>query len=151
MWAPKVYGYYRGYLNELFEKMPSLRRIFTASIFPSAAFNFGPNIWTYKHRDTFNCPFGFCAIQALGCFDPKKGGQIILWEPKLVIEFLPTSLILIPSATITHSNVPVTEGDERASFTQYCTSGLFAMWMQGSEKNVASKRRTQSSIGSFNC
>lgn len=105
--------------------MPSLRRIFPASIFPSAAFNFGPNVRTFKHRDVFNCPFGFCTIQALGRFNPRKGGHIILWEPKLVIEFPPASLILIPSATITHSNVPVAEGDERASFTQYCTGGLF--------------------------
>ncbi|KAF8895001.1 hypothetical protein CPB84DRAFT_1816016 [Gymnopilus junonius] len=114
--------------------MPSLHRIFTASVFPSAAFNFGPNVWTYKHRDAFNCPFGFCAIQALGRFDPKKGGQIILWEPKLIVEFPPASLILIPSATITHSNVPVTEGDECASFTQYCTGGLFCYMDAGFRK-----------------
>lgn len=105
--------------------MPSLRRIFPGSVFPAAAFNFGPKVWTFKHRDVFNCPFGMCAIQALGRFDPKKGGHIILWEPKLIIEFPAASLVLIPSATITHSNVPIADGDERASFTQYCPGGLF--------------------------
>jgi hypothetical protein len=105
--------------------MPDLRRNFVKSIFPSATFNFGPNVWTFKHRDRLNCPFGWCAIQALGHFDPKLGGHLVLWELKLVIEFPPGSLVLIPSATITHSNVPVQAGDSRVSFTQYCAGGLF--------------------------
>jgi hypothetical protein len=95
------------------------------SIYPAAAFNFGPNVWTYKHKDSLNCPFGWCAIQALGQFDPTKGGQLVLWEPKLVINFPAGSLILLPSGTITHSNIPVAPGDTRASFTQYAAGGLF--------------------------
>jgi len=86
---------------------------------------FGKNVWCYKHRDVMNCPFGFCAITALGQFDSTKGGNIILWEPKLIIEFPPGSTVLIPSAAITHSNIPVQEGDARVSFTQYCTGGIF--------------------------
>ncbi|PPQ67439.1 hypothetical protein CVT26_007233 [Gymnopilus dilepis] len=125
LWAPHVYGYYKEHLDKLFERMPDLRRIFPKSVFPTAAFNFGPNVWTFKHRDVKNCPFGFCAIQSLGRFDPTKGGHLILWELGLIIEFPPGSLILIPSATITHSNVPVAEGEERASFTQYAAGGLF--------------------------
>lgn len=105
--------------------MPSLRHIFPRSIFPSAAFNFGPDVWTYRHRDVLNCPFGWCAIQALGSFDPTKGGHLVLWELRRVVEFPPGALVLMPSATITHSNVPVQEGDARASFTQYCAGGLF--------------------------
>ncbi|KDR76661.1 hypothetical protein GALMADRAFT_22471, partial [Galerina marginata CBS 339.88] len=125
MWAPNVFSYYKERLQKLFNHMPALHRIFPRSIFPAAAFNFGPSVCTYKHRDIYNCPFGMCAIQALGRFDPGRGGHIVLWEPKLVIEFPPGSLVLIPSATITHSNTPVVEGDERASFTQYCPGGLF--------------------------
>lgn len=82
-------------------------------------------MWTFKHRDVLNCPFGWCAVQALGRFNATKGGHLILWELKLIIEFPSASLILIPSATFTHSNIPVAEGDERASFTQYCAGGLF--------------------------
>lgn len=44
-----------------------------------------------------------------GPFQPKKGGYLALWELKLVIEFPPGALVLIPSATITHSNVAVAE------------------------------------------
>lgn len=105
--------------------MQHLRRNFDRSIFTSAAFNFGPNAWTYKHRDSLNCPFGWCSIQALGCFDPQKGGHLILWDLHLVIEFPAGALVLIPSATLMHSNIPVQPGDCRASFTQYCSGGLF--------------------------
>lgn len=34
-------------------------------------------------------------------------------------------MILIPSATLAHSNLPVSEGESRASFTQYCAGGIF--------------------------
>ncbi|KAJ7811173.1 hypothetical protein B0H14DRAFT_3479965 [Mycena olivaceomarginata] len=44
---------------------------------------------------------------------------------KLVVEFPPGALILFPSATISHSNVPVQPGDERASFTQFTAGGIF--------------------------
>ncbi|KAG6849243.1 hypothetical protein H0H93_010125 [Arthromyces matolae] len=124
-WAPRVCQYYRLQLDALWGRMPHLRRIFPRSIFPSATFNFGPNVWTYRHRDVMNCPFGWCAVQALGHFDAKKGGHLILWDLGLVVEFPAGSLILLPSACFSHSNVPVQSGDVRASFTQYCGGGLF--------------------------
>jgi hypothetical protein len=80
-----------------------------------------------------------CTVQALGDFNPKEGGHIILWELKLVIEFPPGALILIPSATITHSNLPVGAGEHRASFTQYTGGGLFRYVDNGfrTEKELA--------------
>lgn len=125
MWCPDVFEYYETRLNALWTRMPFLRRAFAKSIFPCTTFNFGPDVWTFKHRDLLHCPFGWCAIYALGPFNPKHGGHIILWEVKKVIEFPPGSLILIPSAMITYSNVPVAPGDCRASFMQYCTGSIF--------------------------
>lgn len=66
-----------------------------------------------------------CAITALGDYDPKRGGHLVLWDLKLVIEFPPGSTILIPSACIRHSNVSIQEGETRYSFTQYAAGGLF--------------------------
>ncbi|KAJ7857275.1 hypothetical protein B0H14DRAFT_3085238 [Mycena olivaceomarginata] len=106
-------------------KLPDLRRPFVGSIFSCAVFNFGPNVWTFKHRDILNLAFGWCAIQALGNFDPTKGGHLVLWDLMLVIEFPPGALILIPSATLSHANIPVQSGDTRASFTQFTPGGLF--------------------------
>lgn len=87
--------------------------------------NFGASVWTYKHRDVLNVPFGWCSITALGEFKAREGGHLVLWEPRKVIEFPHGSTVHIPSATITHSNVPVPEGALRVSFTQYCPGGLF--------------------------
>jgi hypothetical protein len=98
--------------------------MFPHSIFSCATFNFGPNVWTFRHRDIQNVPFGWCAVQSAGDFDATKGGYLVLWELKLVIEFPAGALILLPSATITHSNVPVQKGDTRVSFTQFTAGGL---------------------------
>lgn len=127
LWAPRVFKYYQEHLDLLFAHLPHLRRNFKRSIFCCATVNFGPNVWTYKHRDSLNCPFGWCAIQALGDFNPTKGGHLILWEAKLIVEFPASSTIHIPSATITHSNVPVQHGEQRASFIQYCSGGIFQL------------------------
>ena len=50
---------------------------------------------------------------------------MVLWDLKLVIEFPPGSTILIPSATLRHSNVAIQPGEKRFSFTQYTAGGLF--------------------------
>lgn len=138
MWAPKLYDYYNRY-DTLLRRHLSLTRNWEKSVFSCATFNFGPNVWTYKHRDILNLPFGMCAVHALGNFDPKKGGHLVLWELKLVIEFPPGALILLPSATITHSNIPVQPGEQRASFTQYTGGGLFRYVDNGfrTEKELA--------------
>ena len=125
MWAPRLYKYYLEHDNKLREIHRHLRRPFVGSIFSCATFNFGPNVWTFKHRDVLNLAFGWCAVQALGRFDATKGGHLVLWDLKLVVEFLHAALILLPSATVAHSNVPVQPGDERVSFTQFTAGGIF--------------------------
>jgi hypothetical protein len=105
-------------------RFPDLRRPFPQSVFASAAFNFG-RVCTYKHRDVCNLPFGLCAVQSLGRFDATEGGHLILWDVNLVVEFPAGSLILLPSATIAHSNVPVRSHEERISFTQFTAGSLF--------------------------
>lgn len=102
-----------------------MKKPFPRSTYPAATFNLGPCVCTYKHRDPLNCPFGLCAIQPLGDFDPTKGGHLILWDLGIYIQFPPGSLILILSATLVHSNTPIQAHEKRASFTQYCGGGLF--------------------------
>ncbi|KAF8178794.1 hypothetical protein K438DRAFT_1977629 [Mycena galopus ATCC 62051] len=111
LWAPRLYADYRAHDVALREHHPHLRRPFEHSVFFCAAFNFGPNAWTFRHRDVLNLAFG--------------GGHLVLWDLKLVVEFPAGALILLPSATIAHSNVPVQAGEERASFTQFSAGGIF--------------------------
>lgn len=124
LWCPSVFEFYKKRLDDLYKSKPELKRITPRGIYPTAAFNFGPSAWTHRHRDVMNCAFGWCAIQALGSFDHKKGGHLILPDLELVMEFPPASVILIPSATLIHANIPVQSHEKRASFTQYCPGGL---------------------------
>ncbi|KAJ7680001.1 hypothetical protein B0H14DRAFT_3535987 [Mycena olivaceomarginata] len=124
VWAPRLHKYYVDHNTRLRSRFPDLKCPFPKSVFACAAFNFG-NVWTFKHRDVCNLPFGWCAVQSLGNFDPHLGGHLVLWDLKLVVEFPAGALILLPSATVAHSNVPVQAGDERVSFTQFTAGGLF--------------------------
>ncbi|KAJ6449033.1 hypothetical protein C8R47DRAFT_926704, partial [Mycena vitilis] len=60
-----------------------------------------------------------CAITALGTFDYTKGGHLILWDCKLILEFPPGTTTLIPSTAIFHFNIPISQGEHHYSFTQY--------------------------------
>ncbi|KAK0194914.1 hypothetical protein F5146DRAFT_1132340 [Armillaria mellea] len=110
LWAPWLHCYYDEHLEALYGKLPHLQGNFPHSVFPCAAFNFGESIWTFKHHDILNCPYGWCAITALGRFDHRQGRHLILWELKLFIQFPHALTIFIPSATITHSNIPPAKG-----------------------------------------
>ncbi|KAJ7726037.1 hypothetical protein DFH07DRAFT_970648 [Mycena maculata] len=124
LWAPRLYRYYRD--NDAGpQRRMSFRRPFVGSIFACAAFNFGPNVWTFRHRNVLNLAFGWCAVNALGEFDATTGGHLVLEDLKLVVEFPHGALILLPSATVAHSNVPVQPGEERVSFTQFTPGGIF--------------------------
>ncbi|KAK7023266.1 hypothetical protein R3P38DRAFT_3195291 [Favolaschia claudopus] len=125
LWAPRLHDHYVKNNAKLRTHCPDLRRLFPNSVFSCAAFNFARNVWTFKHRDVCNIPYGWCAIQSMGNFDATKGGHLILWDLKMVVEFPAGALILVPSATIAHSNIPVQDGDERVSFTQFTAGGLF--------------------------
>ncbi|KAF7347991.1 hypothetical protein MSAN_01751200 [Mycena sanguinolenta] len=125
LWAPRLYALYVKNNESLHSHLPHLKRPFPQSVFACAAFNFGPRVCTFKQRDVCNLAFGWCAVQALGNFDATKGGHLILWDVKLVVEFPAGALILVPSATIAHSNVPVADSEERISFAQFSAGNLF--------------------------
>ncbi|KJA13139.1 hypothetical protein HYPSUDRAFT_151906, partial [Hypholoma sublateritium FD-334 SS-4] len=124
-WAPKLHNYYAENFDALLHSHPNLERNFDNSIWAAAAFNFGPRTCSLKHRDFANLPFGWCSITALGDFDPTKGGHLVLWDLKLVIEFPPGSTILLPSAAIAHSNTAIRRRETRCSFTKFTAGGLF--------------------------
>ncbi|KAJ3717530.1 hypothetical protein C8R42DRAFT_587033, partial [Lentinula raphanica] len=128
LWFPKAYGEYQRRNKQLKEKIPEFDGNIEGSVFSCCTANFGPDTWTYIHRDTRNAP-GSCAITAGGPFDPTKGGQLIIWDLRLIFDFPPASTILLPSALFRHSNIPVQKGDKRVSFTQYTAGGIHG-WLE---------------------
>ena len=132
VFAPRLYFYYIVELTKLYDSNPNLKRNFHKSPWPAATFNFGPWTITFPHTDPGNLAFGWCSIMALGMFNFRRGGQIILWDLGLVIDFPPGSTILIPSAVIRHSNTSIQASETRYSFTQYAARGLFRWFQKGS-------------------
>lgn len=102
---------------------------------PAAAYNLGPATVCLPHRDSANLSFGICAITALGRFDPKRGGHLVLRELGLAVEFPPGATALIPSAVLTHYNTKIQEGETRYSFTQYAAGSLFSYIENGMKSN----------------
>ncbi|KAJ7355228.1 hypothetical protein DFH08DRAFT_690522, partial [Mycena albidolilacea] len=103
----------------------SVRHNFPGSVFATCTFNFGPQTICTPHLDFANLAWGWCSITTLGDFDPDLGGHLILWDLRMVIRFPPGSTILIPSALIHHSNVPIQAHEYCSSFVQYTAGGLF--------------------------
>ncbi|KAJ7220367.1 hypothetical protein C8J57DRAFT_1095024, partial [Mycena rebaudengoi] len=106
------------------------------SAFAAATFNFGPITITYPHLDGLNLAWGWCAITALSLFNPDRGGELILWDLKLVIRFQPGATILIPSAILRHSNCSIHPNETRYSFTQFSTAGLFRWVYNGFKSDI---------------
>ncbi|KAI0039459.1 hypothetical protein FA95DRAFT_1504150 [Auriscalpium vulgare] len=138
--APRLFAQLDQVVEEVRARDPFLEKPFARSVFPMATFNFGPQALTVPHRDSKNVPYGWCAVTALGDYDYKKGGHLILWELKLIIEFPPGSTILIPSALITHSNTPIQDGETRQSFTQWCSGDLVRWHAYGQRTEEALDR-----------
>lgn len=131
-----MFAYYLAHINLLFGWYGRLLRRNFSTVFACSTFNFGPATVSFPHTDPGNLPFGLCAITALGPFNPKLGGHLILWDLKLVIEFPPGSTVLIPSAVLRHSNTSIQKKESRYSFTQYTAGGLFRWVDHGFQKEA---------------
>ena len=125
MFAPRVKSRFSSTLDALLERDHRLKRNFPNNAFAAMTLNLGPQTVTYRHTDSLNAPWGWCAITAIGDYNPKAGGHLILWDLGLAVEFPPGSTILIPSAIIRHSNVALSPGERRYSLTQYTAGALF--------------------------
>ncbi|KAK7024289.1 hypothetical protein VNI00_016413 [Paramarasmius palmivorus] len=142
-WAPQLFLYYAQIMALLLASDDRLFRPFENSPFAAFTVNFGPQTVCLPHRDTKNLAFGWCAICALGNFDYTKGGHLVLWEMKLVIEFPPGATIYIPSAVCCHFNTTIQEGEDRFSFTTYSAGGLFRWVEHGYQLEGAYKKTEQ--------
>ncbi|KAJ7168760.1 hypothetical protein C8R46DRAFT_1218148 [Mycena filopes] len=150
--APNLHEYYRATYVALCNwdrtqaRKKYIRRNFSErfSVFTTATYNFGPVTITLPHIDFGNLAWGWCAITALGDFDPDFGGHLVLWDLHLIIRFPPGSTILLPSAILRHSNVSIRPNETRFSFTQFTPAGIFR-WVYNdcrTDKDINSSKST---------
>ncbi|KAJ6542099.1 hypothetical protein DFH09DRAFT_1089428 [Mycena vulgaris] len=123
LWAPLLSTFYQANKTLLSLWKSSMRWNCAGSPFAACTFNF----------DFANLAWGWCSVTALGNFNPDFGGHLILWDLRLVVRFPPGSTLLIPSALVRHSNVPIRAHESRSSITQY-TAGTFQSSASGEEK-----------------
>ncbi|KAJ3567922.1 hypothetical protein NP233_g6055 [Leucocoprinus birnbaumii] len=137
IYAKKLFLYYKEYIDKL-KAHPVYQKLFTRAApgdppDPLGPYGFIPNqtrswpgeVATDPHRDVMNLAFGWCGIVPIGPFLPSRSGLFVIHNLCLVIEFPPGSCILIPSAYLWHSNIPIHPDDQRASITFYAPSGLY--------------------------
>ena len=122
---PDLMKQYTDLQAELLAINSIFKSAFPDSPFCSFTMNMGPQTVCLGHRDFWNVVYGTCPIGALGPFNHRTGGHIILHEPKLIIEFRRGDVMFILSGAVTHENVPIHEGETRYSFTMYTAGGLF--------------------------
>ena len=78
-----------------------------------------------EYYNSKNKAEGWITVTALGNFNTKTSGHLILWELGLVVEFPAGLTILFPSTIICHRNVPIKPCETQASLTQFATGRLF--------------------------
>ncbi|KAH9042411.1 hypothetical protein EDB84DRAFT_1230672, partial [Lactarius hengduanensis] len=79
---------------------------------------------TSDYCEQANLPNGLCTVVSMRNCDYTLGGHLVLHELKLIMEFPPSYVILLPSASITHSNMRVSDNEWRSSIT-YTAGSLF--------------------------
>ncbi|KAK7027867.1 hypothetical protein R3P38DRAFT_3315414 [Favolaschia claudopus] len=140
--AQQLHEFYRTEFDKVCAHDPSILRNLPSrlSVFSTATFNFGPATVTFPHIDFRNLAWGWCAITALGNFDPDRGGHLVLWDLKLVIRFPPGSTILIPSAFLRHSNVNIAPHETRFFVYTIHPGGAFPMDIDTSKTTTPQER-----------
>ncbi|KAG8933462.1 hypothetical protein FRC01_009130 [Tulasnella sp. 417] len=130
-WAPDVLQDYEECHQAIMLHDPSLDRVCPAKTgvdlpFASLTANLGPQTVCDKHRDVKNrANGGVCVVKTLGKYDWQWGGHIVLHELGLVVEMKPGDALFFPSAIITHSTIPILDGETRYSLVWYSAGGLF--------------------------
>ncbi|KAF9022113.1 hypothetical protein BDZ89DRAFT_1137555 [Hymenopellis radicata] len=125
---PLMYHSYADTLDAVTKRDHTLRRNFVNSVF-----------------SLITAP-GWCPVSPFGLFDPNRSAQLVLDEFKLVIDFPAGTSIFIPSAIVTHWNLPLAQGETRYSITQYSPGGLFRWVYHGFRTKLAFEHEASDEI-----
>ncbi|TFK60591.1 hypothetical protein BDN72DRAFT_779221 [Pluteus cervinus] len=154
-YAPKLYAHFCHRLLWVYEHDNNLQRNFAESIFPAASFNLGPSTVSLEHTDAGNVGYGLCALVALGEFDYRAGGHLVLFDLGLMVQFPPGAVVLLPSGVLRHGNTPIQSNEERYSIAQYCAGGLLRWHRYGlrtasAATKGAGKAKAKAIMGALN-
>ncbi|KAJ7601267.1 hypothetical protein DFH06DRAFT_1010621, partial [Mycena polygramma] len=138
--SPKLHAYTANGTDLIFKYDSNLRREFEG-IFPAAEFDLG-ELGSAPRLQDRDLTHGWRALTALGNYDSRYGGDIILWDDGWVIRFPPGATILFPAAVMRYSFVDVLPGEKQYTFSQYSPAGLYRYITNGYKSDSAFERET---------
>lgn len=143
-WFPRLARLYTLNQRRLAIKDGLLNAFFPGCPFAAASLNLAPQVIAISHLDNQNLVNGVCGIFAFGKFDPTKSAQLVLDEPRLIIELGPGDLLFFPSAAIHHWNLPMAPDERRKSLIMYSAGGLFRWVKQGhqTQRSAGTAKKT---------
>ncbi|KAJ3818581.1 hypothetical protein F5880DRAFT_1491145 [Lentinula raphanica] len=125
---PKLHRFLDNLLEKILDDNPDLKRMFPGCCYGACHVNL-ITAWTRQHQDYFNILFAMCCVFCVGAFDSTRGGHLIAWEFGIVTELPPGSAVFLPSAWVTHANIPIAPHERRSSIAFFMSLGL-ARWYQ---------------------
>jgi hypothetical protein len=132
---PKLFKYYDNVLESVCALSQDCNFPYQDLPFASYTLNVGDKCICNVHVDALNLSTGLCLVIPLGNFDPRKGGHLILHELRLFLELPPGSIVLFPSAIISHENVTISDGESRRAFTGFTPAFMF-QWAENGFSRV---------------
>ncbi|KAJ7025051.1 hypothetical protein C8F04DRAFT_888207, partial [Mycena alexandri] len=122
--APRLHCYLQTTKDSLLHHNAFLRNNFVSGAFPASEIFLGSSE-SPPRLDDLNMPWGWRALTALGTYNPRWSGKLILWEEKKVINFPPGATFPYPGTFIRHSFTELHAGETQYAFSQYAQAGLF--------------------------
>jgi hypothetical protein len=132
---PEQYSYYDQTLESICALTPECEFPFKDLPFSSYTFNVGKQCICNTHVDGHNLVSGLCLVMPFGNFNFQNGGHLILHELRMVMQLSPGSIILFPSAIISHENIAIGPLEERQAFTAYTPGSMF-QWVENAFNRV---------------
>ncbi|KAJ7469887.1 hypothetical protein B0H11DRAFT_1920498 [Mycena galericulata] len=110
--------------------VPHERRPRDPSAFSILSYEFGAS-GSPSRLDQFDLLEGWRAITALGNYNCRYGGDLVLWDEKRVIKFPPGSTVLIPAARMRYSFTAVGDDETHYLVAQHTPAGLHRYVVNG--------------------
>ncbi|KAH8101604.1 hypothetical protein BXZ70DRAFT_871029, partial [Cristinia sonorae] len=124
---PRVYAMYT--VNELQLRIRDglINHFFPNCPFSAQSLNLSLQSLASPHVDLKNLVFGLCCIIPLGHFNGETSAQLVLVEPKVIVELRPGDVFFFPSACIRHYSASLAkpEQETRQCMIMYTAGGLF--------------------------
>ncbi|KAH8094958.1 hypothetical protein BXZ70DRAFT_865144, partial [Cristinia sonorae] len=147
LYFPRLARFYDVTIKRMWAEHALMNTFFKDLPFAAQSLNLAQQAYATKHVDKMNLVFGICAILPFGLYNPRTSAQLVLTEPRLIIEIGPGDLFFFPSATIHHESIPMAAGEKRKSMIWYSAGSLFRWIKQGYQtagtKNAAEQREAK--------